>query len=316
MKLQQSRKPALFVDMDGTLAEWRPINVPLQTPSYKIGDYINDVLYQKGYFKTLYPYKNMVSAIKQIIEEDCMDVYILSCVLPENEKYPNATPKDDKNKWLDEHFGERIPENHRIFVKDGEPKVDNIPFELQNGDILLDDYTHNLNSWINDAPKGVKLNAIKVINPVNDTKKSWQGERISILDSPEEIKNKIYECCKIKEKIPERTKSDSVYYAAFIGMHKLFMDLTEQMLNNPVVEKDDTLYQKIRANKYIIENGIAYNKDGFETLEEMLQLYKNIVKNDSFQNITSNLILAKSIDYLEDTLQETKEAVKDSYERD
>lgn len=192
------RKPALFVDMDGTLAEWRPINVPMQVPTSKMQDYINHILYQEGYYRNLYPYRNMVEVVKQIIKEGEAEVYILSCVLPDNPKYPTSSPKDDKNEWLDEQFGDLIPQDHRIFVKDGEPKVGNIPFELQDGDMLLDDYTKNLNAWITDAP-GVSLKAIKVLNPVNDTHGSWKGERISIIDKPNIIKDKIYELLNLKE---------------------------------------------------------------------------------------------------------------------
>lgn len=199
MKIIEARNPALFVDMDGTLAEWRPIHVPLQVPSHKIQEYINHVLYQEGYYKNLYPYRNMVEMVKQIIAEGKVDVYILSCVLPHNSKYPASSPRKDKDAWLDEQFGDLIPQDHRIYVKDGEPKKSNIPFKLQDGDVLLDDYTKNLNAWVEHTGE-ISLKAIKVLNPVNDTHGSWTGKRISIIDKADILKAAVYDSFAVNEK--------------------------------------------------------------------------------------------------------------------
>lgn len=186
MKINQ--KPKLFVDMDGVLAEWKPLVIPLQIPKEKIQQILDDTLYTANYFKNLHPYKNVVAAIKDIIKENRVDVYILSCYLPKDIRYPDSNPLDDKNKWLDQHFGNLIPEDHRIFVLDGEPKVENIPFDLTSNDYLLDDYTKNLNTWIqhNSDAKGIKL-----INPYNDTERSWKGPRITCTDSSKKIKDKL-----------------------------------------------------------------------------------------------------------------------------
>ena len=191
------KKPKLFVDMDGVLAEWKPITIPVQFPSDKITKVINDTLYADNYYKNLHPYKNVVEAIKTLINDNKMDVYILSCYLPQLAEYPTSNPLQDKRDWLDEEFGDLIPDSHRIFVKDGEPKVENIPFDLSEEDFLLDDYTKNLKIWINDAhhPKGIKL-----LNPYNDTAKSWKGPRISCTDTPDQIKVKIENIIFAKEK--------------------------------------------------------------------------------------------------------------------
>lgn len=208
MKIQE-RKPALFVDMDGTLAEWKPIHIPVQVPSEKINAYIHDVLYQENYYRDLNPYKQMVDAVKSIIKDGLVDVYILSCYLPDNEMYPNASPLADKQAWLNEQFGEMLPKDHRIFVRDGEPKVENIPFALQDGDTILDDFTKNLIGW---KLPGVALGAVKVVNPINDTHHSWQGCRVSWEANIEKIKEEIYYCINQTKKtarINEAAKTES-----------------------------------------------------------------------------------------------------------
>ncbi|MFQ9404087.1 MAG: hypothetical protein ACLR1Z_09985, partial [Eubacterium sp.] len=56
-------KQRLFVDMDGTLAEFKPVDT-LET------------LYEKDYFLNLKPNENVLGAIKQLIAQNDIDVYI------------------------------------------------------------------------------------------------------------------------------------------------------------------------------------------------------------------------------------------------
>ena len=58
-------KQRLFVDMDGTLAEFKTVDT-LET------------LYEKDYFINLKPNENVLGAIKQLIADNDFDVYILS----------------------------------------------------------------------------------------------------------------------------------------------------------------------------------------------------------------------------------------------
>lgn len=220
------KKPKLFVDMDGVLAEWKPIDVPLQTPSEKIKQYINDTLYQKGYFRDLKPNKNALEAVKQIIKEGKIDVYVLSCVLPENEKYP-GTPLKDKNDWLDEYFGDLIPQAKRIFVPDGEPKPMHIPFKLEGYDTLLDDYTMNLHTWIS-----MGTNAIKFVNPINDTHKSFIGARVYESQSPEEIKDAITQNIYAKrDKVKSKSSDHVVDEVMEFIKSKYAIDMSPEDLN-------------------------------------------------------------------------------------
>ncbi len=178
--------PIVCVDMDGTLAEWKNMTIPAQIPTDKINKIVRDTLYTEGYYFNLKPYKNMVKAIKELSKE--CEVFITSCVLPENDNYPNSHPEDDKNKWLDKYLPE-IDSAHRIFVPDGEPKRKYIPFEPHSKVILLDDYTKNLKDWTFDG----NAKGIKVLNGINDTHGSWMGSRLSILDAPSEIINSVKE---------------------------------------------------------------------------------------------------------------------------
>ena len=306
MQLTNKRKPILFVDMDGTLAEWRPIQIPLQVPSSKIQEYIHQNLYQKNYFNSLYPYKNMVKAIKQIIEDDKMDVYILSCFLPDHQDYPESSPLQDKKIWLKRQFGDLLNDDHCIFVPDGEPKIDHIPFPLQSGDILLDDYTHNLHAWIQGAPKGIELKGIKAINPVNDTNGTFKGPRISILQSADQIQNFIYKVGDMKTMDIEN-KFDQAFFIAIYGLDKKYQTLITNCALNCVYS---ALSNQIPSNYMILQ-------DAADHLSQALQ--------DFIQSIHSHIHLITNSQYLEDTkrnelldecssLLDTANSIKQLYE--
>lgn len=156
-------KPRLFVDMDGTIAEWQA------------GKTIED-LYKKGYFFELKPYQNVLKAVKRICEYGAVEVFILSAVLQDSKYALN-----DKQKWLDQHLPE-IDRYHRLYISTNMQKCEAVPGGIMRRDVLLDDYTYNLNAWSQYAP------AIKVLNGVNGTKGTWKGRpSISIYDTPDDI---------------------------------------------------------------------------------------------------------------------------------
>ena len=159
----ESEKVRLFVDMDGTLAMWHPTK--------KLEE-----LYEEGYFKNLEPYEEVVEAIRQIYTfEPNVEVFILSAYLSDS-----SYALKEKNEWLDRYLPE-IDKDHRCFCHCGTDKSAAVPEGIKETDVLLDDYTMNLNDW---CPPGV---GIKLLNGINDTHKSWQGERISRLQPPTEI---------------------------------------------------------------------------------------------------------------------------------
>ncbi len=144
----------LFVDMDGTLAKFNPVST------------LED-LYEEGYFKNLAPQMEVVDAVKDIIDNHPkVEVFILSAVLTDSH-----FALSEKNAWLDEYLPE-IDKEHRIFPPCGEDKTKYLPGGVRETDHLLDDYSNNLHLWEPPA-KGIKL-----VNDINDTKHTWEGEKL------------------------------------------------------------------------------------------------------------------------------------------
>lgn len=161
----------LFVDMDGTLAEFKTVDT-LET------------LYEKDYFLHLKPNENVLGAIKQLIADNDFDVYILSAYLTDS-RYA----LEEKNAWLDKYLPE-LPQEKRLFVPCGTDKSVAVPGLIRPDDYLLDDYTKNLSEW--EPPvKGIKL-----INGINHTNGTWQGDKIQFTHAPEELSSMISDVMK------------------------------------------------------------------------------------------------------------------------
>ncbi len=156
-------KQRLFVDMDGTLATFTPVD-RLET------------LYEKGYFLNLRPLDNVVLAVKDIIHNNPdIEVFILSAYLSDS---PYAL--EEKNRWLDKYLPE-IDAAHRIFPPCGSDKKEYIPNGIRNTDCLLDDYTHNLTLWQPPA-RGIKL-----LNGINHTHGTWKHDSIRFDQVPKDL---------------------------------------------------------------------------------------------------------------------------------
>lgn len=140
----KEKKMRYFFDMDGVLAEWR-------------GCSNEEDLYKKGYFISLQPQENLVKTALYL-QSAGLEVYILSCYL-EDSPYALQEKKEWVDKWMP-----FIPKAQRIFVPCGRKKADFVPGGIRPEDVLLDDYTVNLNSW-----PGKK---VKVQNPWNCKKGS------------------------------------------------------------------------------------------------------------------------------------------------
>lgn len=164
-------KQRLFVDMDGTLAEFKTVDT-LET------------LYEKDYFINLKPNENVLGAIKQLIADNDFDVYILSAYLTDS-RYA----LEEKNAWLDKYLPE-LPQEKRLFVPCGTEKSVAVPGLIRPDDYLLDDYTKNLSEWEPPA-RGIKL-----INGINHTNGTWQGDKIQFTHAPEELSSMISDVMK------------------------------------------------------------------------------------------------------------------------
>lgn len=150
-----SGRQRLFVDMDGTLAVFKPVDEM-------------ETLYEEGYFKTLAPQRNVVEAVRKIItEHPDIEVNILSAYLSDSQY-----ALQEKNEWLDRYLPE-IDREHRVFVPCGTDKKEGIRDGIRKTDFLLDDYTKNLNEWQPPA-RGIKL-----LNGINHTRGSWAFDRLS-----------------------------------------------------------------------------------------------------------------------------------------
>ncbi len=172
----------IFIDMDGTLAEFHPVDTM-------------EILYEKGYFEELPPHENVVNGIKTFMKENPeTEVFILSSVLTDS---PYA--QEEKNAWLDRYLPEIGMEN-RIFLPCGIAKNEFVPGGVRENDVLLDDYSKNLHEWPGKA--------LKLMNGINGTKGSFQGEKISAEISAAEFAGRLVSFCEgEKEKVHEENKT-------------------------------------------------------------------------------------------------------------
>lgn len=143
-------KPRFFIDMDGTLAEWRDIKS-------------NSELYQKGYYESLKPNNYLLEEVKNLIKEG-KDIYILSSFLSDSDY-----ALKEKNIWLNKYLPE-LPVQKRIFVPYGDVKYKYLPSKITSFDYLIDDHTKNLLDW-----KEAGGTEIKFLNGINHIKGVWQG---------------------------------------------------------------------------------------------------------------------------------------------
>lgn len=147
----------VFIDMDGVLCEYRT-------------EATMEDLMSNGYFISLAPRHGMVQAVREIIKLDKFDVYVLSAVISECVEQS----KREKMEWLDKYIPE-IDIYHRIFTVCGTSKADAIK-DISANDILLDDYSPNLNQWVKAGGK-----AIKILNECNGLRGTFvTGPRLKI----------------------------------------------------------------------------------------------------------------------------------------
>lgn len=163
----------LFVDMDGTVAQFY----------YKKN--CLEKMYEQGYFQSLPPYA-ISKAIDTFAKRDsCVNVYILSACVD------SEYCEQEKRAWLSRNMPNINP-NNLIFTMVGESKLEVVKELIgeQINDyinILLDDYTLNLEQWEeNENNIGIKF-----LNGINDTTKKWQGHKVTNFRQLEEIIQKL-----------------------------------------------------------------------------------------------------------------------------
>lgn len=201
----------LFVDMDGTLAEFKPVK--------KIEE-----LYEKSYFLDLKPNITVVRAVNDIVgNHPEVEVNILSAVLSDSEY-----ALSEKKAWLKKYLPD-IPDERCFFPSCGTDKKLAIPDGVRSTDFLLDDYTKNLNDWEPPA-RGIKL-----LNGINHTKMSWGEDRISITRKPYEFEDALLAVISTKSHVYDLTPQESSKTYHVIATYQV-------MQENKVVDGESDLY--------------------------------------------------------------------------
>lgn len=162
----------LFVDMDGVLAQYNKE--------------VSKLMFNENFFLTLPKMDSMVNAIKTIISEDNVNLYILTSLI--NSEFCQK----EKEMWLDKHLPE-IKKKNRLYVPYGEIKScyveKNVDFKDKKN-ILIDDFTHNLTNWT--LPGAVPIKAMNGINGTNGTWIKSGGKFIDITNNnPNDITKEI-----------------------------------------------------------------------------------------------------------------------------
>jgi 5'(3')-deoxyribonucleotidase len=154
-------KKRIFIDMDGVLARF-----------YDQAKYL-ERMWEKDFFWLLEPYTNTVDMVKELLRQE-YEIYILSAC------NPDSFAMEEKDRWLDLYLPE-IPQQNRLFCYVGENKADKVPNGIRKGDVLIDDYTHNLLLWEEVGGTGVKF--INNVNGLGRKGPEWNGAKIAYDDT-------------------------------------------------------------------------------------------------------------------------------------
>lgn len=129
----------LFFDMDNTLADFD-------------GNGGLDRMHEKGFFRNLKPYANVVDTMKALYTAN-LPIFILSACID------TEYCRTEKIEWLAEYLP-FIPKENIILVNVGESKAKAIGGTLTTTDVLFDDYKVNLNTWVESGGTAVKCGKV------------------------------------------------------------------------------------------------------------------------------------------------------------
>lgn len=216
-------KKRLFIDADGTLFPFQKIEIVDMEGLLTVKDYLN----RKGYFQSLPVYQNVCEAIKILANEhkDEIELFILTAV------YEDAVyAKEDKNASFDMYFPE-IDSAHRIFTICGQNKCDFVEGGVSKEDYLLDDFTANLIDWEKQGT------GIKMLNGINHTHETWQGNRVCYQSNPKAMADNLYKMVVLGERIQDKLPVEKDVYHV---MHSVTVDAEDLFADNP--EKSYDIY--------------------------------------------------------------------------
>jgi 5'(3')-deoxyribonucleotidase len=133
-----------------------------------------------------------VQSVRILSQDPHIETFVLSSYLSDS-----TYARFEKTEWLKEYLPE-IDALHRLFVPCGIPKALVVPHrpshQLTAYDVLLDDYTKNLLEWRLYGGTG-----IKILNGINHTKKTWDGNCVQTPEELFEVISKIEETLKITD---------------------------------------------------------------------------------------------------------------------
>ena len=160
----------VFFDIDGPLNVWET-GVPIEEVT------------SPGYLVAREPHKHIVEAARLLYEAG-VDVFIISAVFDP----PHTIP--EKDQWIDKYLP-FIDKAHRLYPLCGEGKSEALKHAgFKDGDVLLDDYNVNLREVRVGLSNRVKC--VKCVCPgTNDTRGTWDGDRVFVTENPENIAKKL-----------------------------------------------------------------------------------------------------------------------------
>lgn len=141
----------IFLDLDGTLARFNVRNA--------LERFDNEI----GFFAKLLAYKN-IEEINEMAKIG--NVYIISAS-------PNKQADQDKMKWVNKYLPS-MPLKNIVFCRIGENKAEIIKEKVGvdiKGNILLDDYTKNLEQWESAGGVGIK----RLTSVADNSTGKWKG---------------------------------------------------------------------------------------------------------------------------------------------
>lgn len=159
------RRKTIYIDLDGTAAEWRAAASPAD-------------LKKKGYFATLRP-TEIAAFANDLAKNPACEAFILSAYIPDTYAF------DEKHEWSDRHMP-HFDHEHRLMVPCGINKaafvMEALRRPLTKDDVLIDDYSVNLIEW--EAAGGT---AIKWLNGINGNNHTFRGIRVQDIPKLQEI---------------------------------------------------------------------------------------------------------------------------------
>jgi len=229
--------PRLFVDMDGTLANFHAASNYLEK------------MWEPGYFEQLDPYSRAVETI---------DLY--RATYPDSEIFVISATIDsptciaEKEAWLDQHLP-HVDADHRIFVPMGEDKSQYIPDGIRRTDVLLDDYNKNLNEW-----KEAGGTSVKFVNEINDRGlhgEPFKGERIAYTAAADRSVYQLSRLISSIEPVPITAKQ------------------TQEVERTQEEKKETTGHQRKRFSVSFEEGIPPMEQTQFDTMEEVDEALQN-----------------------------------------